>query len=109
MCVDFLAYPFVGTKITIYDGKNALTDGCVRGEASICSHITDEFVMHRVVKWEVLEFTRPRGTKNWILLGDLCQVFLDYLWCTRLKFYSSMLRKISKGRVSNCIRIFEER
>ena len=64
--------------VTINNGKNTVMEGCARGEASVCSHITDVFVMHRVVKREVLEFIRPRGTKNWILLGESCHGFLDF-------------------------------
>ena len=34
--------------------------------------------MHRVVKWDILEFMRPHGTNKWILLFDLRQDFLDF-------------------------------
>ena len=64
MCVDFLAYLYVGTMTTIYECKNTVTEGCVRGEVYFYSHITDVFVMCRVVEQDILEFIRPRGTKN---------------------------------------------
>ena len=34
--------------------------------------------MHRVVKWETLEFIRPGGTNKCILLFDLLQYFIEF-------------------------------
>ena len=33
--------------------------------------------MHRVFEREVIGFIRSRGRKKWILLGDLCQEFIE--------------------------------
>ena len=82
---DFFEFPLVGTRITPLGSKNAVTEGCVRGKESILPHITYVFTMHRVVRREVLEFIRPGETKKWIILGESCQDFLNFLRYTRLK------------------------
>ena len=66
---DLVEYPFVGTRITLHVGNNAATEGCVREEASDRPHVTDVFVVHRLVELELIEFIRPHGTKNWIIFG----------------------------------------
>ena len=53
-------------RITLLDGKNSFTEGCVGGEASILQQITNVFVIHRVVKWKLLKFIRPGGKKRCI-------------------------------------------
>ena len=79
MCVfDFFEYKFVGTIITLQNGKNSVTEGCVREEVSVCPHGTYLFIIHRVVKRGVLEFIRPCGIKKWILLGESRQEFLGF-------------------------------
>ena len=40
-------------------------------------HVTDVFILHRVVEWEVLEFILPSGIENWILFHELPQDFLE--------------------------------
>ena len=37
---------------------------------SVNPHITDVFVMHRVLEWEVIELVRHGGMKKWIFLCD---------------------------------------
>ena len=73
----FSEYKLVGTGITLHSGKNAFKEWCVRGEAYIHRHVTDVFVILMLVKREVFEFIIPRGTKNWILLGELRQDFIE--------------------------------
>ena len=47
---DFVDNLFVGIRIILHDGENLVIEGCVRGEASVRPHITDVFVMRRVVE-----------------------------------------------------------
>ena len=50
---DFFDYPLVSMRITHHRGKNAVTEGCVRGEAYLRPCVTDFFVIRRVFKQEV--------------------------------------------------------
>ena len=75
---DLFFYTLVYMRITLHNGKNVVMEGCARGEAYLRPHITDVFVMCRVVEQDILEFIRPRGTKNWTILGESCHEFLDF-------------------------------
>ena len=46
---DFYESSFVGRSKNLIDGENAVTEGCVRGKASVIPPITDVFIMRRVV------------------------------------------------------------
>ena len=48
----------------------SVTERRVRGWASVYTHITDVFVMHRVVKREVLEFIITSGKMKYIILCE---------------------------------------
>ena len=61
---DLYEYPLVGTRITLHGSKNAVTEGCVRGKASVRPHVTDVFAMRRIVEQQVFEFKIPRRMKN---------------------------------------------
>ena len=67
---DFAEYPFVIARKTLFYGKNAVTEGCVRGQASIRPRLTDVLVMHMVSEGEVPEFIITGGTKRWIILSE---------------------------------------
>ena len=54
-----------------------VTDGCVRGKASVHPHISDDVVMHKVDKGDVLEFIGSVGMKKWIVLCELCQGWFE--------------------------------
>ena len=66
-------------RITLIDGKNAVTEGCVRVQASVLPYVTDIFVIFREVEWEVLEFIIPGGKNKWILLNESRQYFIGFL------------------------------
>ena len=48
----------------------AITGGCVRGKMYILPRISDYVVMHKSVKWDVLEFIFHRGNTKWIVLCE---------------------------------------
>ena len=74
---------------------------------SVCPRVTDDLVIYKAVEQDVLDFIRPGGTNNLILLCDLCQNFLEFLWCTRLKYHMSMVWRVYGGRVLNCMLCFD--
>ena len=45
-----------------------VTVGFVRAKVSVLPHISDDVVMHEVVKWGVFEFIGHRCMKNWMVL-----------------------------------------
>ena len=49
------------------------TVGCVRAKASLHPHISDDIVMHVVVKGKVFEFIGRGIMENGILLINFCQ------------------------------------
>ena len=63
-------------SINLLNGKNVLTEGCVSEGAFGHPHVTNVFIIIRLVKSEVLEFIRPGGTNKWIVLGESCQDFI---------------------------------
>ena len=75
---DLFDYRLVGTMITLHNGNNTVTERYIRGEAHLYPCVTDAFIMCRVVEGEVLEFIIPCGTKSWIILGELCQEFIEF-------------------------------
>ena len=54
-------------------------------------HITDVFVMRRLVKREILEFIVPGGTNRWVILSWLSQDLLDFSLFIRLKCHVLIL------------------
>ena len=67
---ELFTYPFVGTMITLHDRNNDVIEGYARGEVYVRPHITDFFLVLKLVEREVLEFTIPFGEKKWILLAQ---------------------------------------
>ena len=66
MFYHFLFYPFV------------VTVGFVRANAYVCSRILDDFVMHIVVKGDVLEFVGLGRMKNCIVLCESLQEWFEF-------------------------------
>ena len=63
MNLDKLVFNFAESPLSV-------TEGSVRGWASVYTHITDVFVMHRVVEREVLEFIITSGKMKYIILCE---------------------------------------
>ena len=48
----------------------------MRGYASVCPCVIDEFVRHKVFERDVLKFTIPGGMKKCIVIFEMRQDFL---------------------------------
>ena len=85
-----------------------VTVGCVRAKASVCPHISDDVVMHVVVKGEVFEFIRLRRTKNSIVLCESRQDWFEFvvMYKTRMP-HANFLKKLQWEGIQLC-EILEE-
>ena len=70
MTLDRLVFYFA-------ESPQAVMEGGVGGQASICPHVMYFFAMFRVVEREVLDFIEPGGMKKWILLCESQQDFTE--------------------------------
>ena len=57
----------------VYFTPWAVTDGCVRGKASVRLCVLDDVLMHKVFEGGAIYFIGRVGTKNWIMLCELLQ------------------------------------
>ena len=49
----------------------------VRGQASVQSYVSNDFVMIKLVKGDILEFIRVGGKKKWVALCESHQYWFE--------------------------------
>ena len=81
---------------------------CVRVKASVCPRISDDVVMHVVVKGGVFEFIGLVVTKNGVVLCVSIQDYFDFfaMYKTRMP-YSNIMKKFRWEVIKLC-EILEE-
>ena len=85
-----------------------VTDSCVIAKASVHPYISDDAVMHVLIKGAY--FSLQYIYTWWTLLCCMscAKTSLSLFWCTRLELRMPMLWRRSDGRKSKCVQFWEE-